>query len=241
MHWWTWLLAAAGFVLLVMVIAVARYHRKHQVKQPLGVVLFRYFIGDYLMFPLKWCPGVLGIGARYLLYRLVFKRIGKSVTILEGVHLINPEEISVGDHSGIGYQCFFEATGPIRIGSWVRIGPYVSFFTTNHRFGSRDTLIKHQGYDVGTIDVGDDVWFGANVTVLPNVKIGRGAVIGAGAVVNKDIPEYGIAVGNPAKVVRYRESASDPQAEQATGHGRDQDRERDERDAGADRRADRAE
>lgn len=199
-------LLVVGGLLLVAALAVAvRYHRAFKVKQPLPVFLFRYFVGDYLMFPLVWCPGVIGIGARYLLYRFVFGKIGRSVTILEGVHLIAPRGIEIGDHSGIGYQCFLEATGPIRIGRWVRIGPRVSFFTTNHRFGERAVLVKHQGYDVGSIEVGDDVWLGANVTILANVTIGRGAVIGAGSVVTADVPEYAIAVGNPARVVKYRE------------------------------------
>jgi maltose O-acetyltransferase len=202
---WRWILGGFALVVALVVLFAVRYHRAFKVKQPLGIFLFRYFIGDYLIFPLKWCPGVLGIGARYVIYKLVFKKVGKVVTILEGVHLINPGEIEIGDHSGIGYQCFFEATGSVKIGSWVRIGPYVSFFTTNHRFGARATLIKHQGYDVGTIEVGDDAWLGANVTILPNVKIGKGAVIGAGSVVTRDIPEYAIAVGNPAQVVKYRE------------------------------------
>jgi acetyltransferase-like isoleucine patch superfamily enzyme len=202
---WRWILGIAAALVAVALLVAVRYHRAFKVKQPLGLFLFRYFIGDYLILPIKWCPGVVGIGMRYLLYPLLFKKIGKVVTILEGVHLINPGMIEIGDRSGIGYQCFFEATGSIKIGSWVRIGPHVSFFTTNHRFGERATLIKHQGYDVGTIEIGDDAWVGASVTILPNVKIGKGAVIGAGSVVTRDVPEYAIAVGNPAKVVKYRE------------------------------------
>jgi acetyltransferase-like isoleucine patch superfamily enzyme len=85
------------------------------------------------------------------------------------------------------------------------MGPRVSLFTTNHSFARRDTLIKQQGYVVGRIDIGDDVWLGAGVTIVSNVRIGDGAVIGAGAVVVKDVPEYAVAVGNPARVVRYRE------------------------------------
>ena len=55
-----------------------------------------------------------------------------------------------------------------------------------------------------SVKIGDDVWLGSSVKVMPGVKIGHGAVIGAGSVVTKDIPEYGIAVGAPAKVVKYR-------------------------------------
>ena len=181
------------------------YHRRFQVKQPLPAFLYRYFLGDYLVYPIKWFPGILGIAARFIYYKLAFRKMGKNVTILEGTQFINPSQIEIGNNSGIGYQCFFEATGPIHIGDWVRIGPKVSMFTTNHNFDRKDTIIKKQGYSVGRIDVGDDVWFGANVTVLSNVRIGTGAVVGAGSLVTKDVPDYAIVVGNPAKVVKYRQ------------------------------------
>jgi len=193
-------------VLAAAAVAVAiRYHRRMKVQQPLGRFLFRYFIGDYLMFPIRWCPGAAGMAVRAVVYRMLFRRMGRRVTVLEGVQVASPGNVEIGDNSGLGYQCFLDATGPIKIGSWVRIGPRVSFFTANHRFRARDTLIKHQGYDVGAIEVGDDVWLGANVTILRGVTIGRGAVIGAGSVVTRDVPEYAIAVGNPARVVGQRE------------------------------------
>ena len=54
--------------------------------------------------------------------------------------------------------------------------------------------------------IGDYVWIGRRVIVLPGVQIGKGAVVGAGSIVSKDIPDYAVAVGNPAKVVKYRDS-----------------------------------
>ncbi|WP_405049171.1 hypothetical protein [Rhizobium sp. NZLR4b] len=69
----------------------------------------------------------------------------------------------------------------------------------------RDTPIRHQKAEIGTVEIGNDVWIGAGAKILVNVKIGNGAVIGANAVVISDIPEYGVAVGSPARVVKYRE------------------------------------
>lgn len=77
---------------------------------------------------------------------------------------------------------------------------------SNHSI-ERSQNISAQPWDEQRIGItlGDDVWIGANSVILPGVTIGRGAVIGAGAVVTKDIPEYAIAVGNPARVIKYRE------------------------------------
>lgn len=68
----------------------------------------------------------------------------------------------------------------------------------------KDALIREQPHTKKPIRIGDDVWIGANVTILKGVCIGKGAVVGAGSVVTRDIPEYAVAVGNPAKVIRYR-------------------------------------
>jgi carbonic anhydrase/acetyltransferase-like protein (isoleucine patch superfamily) len=203
--WWKAALLLVGLLLAAAIAFCVRYHRKFRVQQPLGRFLFRYLLGDYLWAPIKWTPGLLGMALRQVGYRLGGARVGRGVTILEGAEIINLAGVEIGDNSGIGYGCFIEATGPVRIGRWVRMGPRVSLFTTNHSFARRDTLIKQQGYVVGRIDIGDDVWLGAGVTIVSNVRIGDGAVIGAGAVVVKDVPEYAVAVGNPARVVRYRE------------------------------------
>ncbi len=209
MSMWEWAFIISSVlgtaVSLAMVAYAIHYHRKMRVKQPLGIFLYRYLIGDYIFSPIKWFPGFAGMAIRTVFYKLAGAKIGRRVTILEGTHVINLSELQIGDNSGIGYECFIEATGSVKIGSWVRMGPRVSMFTTNHNFNKKDTLVKQQGYSVGAIEIGDDVWLGANATIVSNVRIGRGAVIGAGAVVVKDVPDYAIAAGNPAKVIRYRE------------------------------------
>ncbi len=202
---WTCILTIVAAVFLAAVAFCVYYHRKFQVKQPLAIFLYRYLIGDYLWLPIKWCPGLLGMALRNVFYRVGGAKLGKRVTILEGVEIINLAGLEIGDNSGVGYECFIEATGPVKIGDWVRMGPRVAMFTTNHNFSKKDLLVKQQGYSVGRLDIGDDVWLGANVTILQNVRIGTGAVIGAGSVVVKDIPDYAIAVGNPARVIGQRE------------------------------------
>jgi len=67
-----------------------------------------------------------------------------------------------------------------------------------------DIPIRLQGGRFGSIEIGDDVWIGTGVIVLTNIKIGQGAVIGAGSIVTRDVPEYAVVAGNPAKIIKYR-------------------------------------
>ncbi len=93
--------------------------------------------------------------------------------------------------------------------------PDVVMIGENHQSAKRDVPMRLQGYKkFPPIRIEDDVWIGARVIVLPGVSIGKGAIIGAGAVVTKDVPAYAICVGNPARVIRFRDpdnnSAIDP-------------------------------
>ena len=84
------------------------------------------------------------------------------------------------------------------------VGPRSIFRTSNHGFVNLETIIAKQEHDSKDITIGEDVWIGAGVIVLPGVKIGDRSVIGAGAVVTRDIPAESIAVGVPARVIKSR-------------------------------------
>lgn len=110
----------------------------------------------------------------------------------------------MGHDSAMGNDCFIGAAGGVEIGAYVAIGQNVRFHSENHEFHDKSKKICEQGVTNKGIIVGDDCWIGAGAVLLDGVHIGRGAVIGANTLVNKDIPEYAIAVGNPAHVVGYR-------------------------------------
>ncbi|MEO6052377.1 MAG: acyltransferase [Chthoniobacterales bacterium] len=112
------------------------------------------------------------------------------------------EEMSMGSNSSMNIHCV--SRGEVNIGNDVRIGAYTSFIAVNHVFDDPDVPFRLQGNVWKKITIGDDVWVGSNVTVMAGVTIGSYAIVGAGAIVTKDIPEYAIAVGNPARVVRDR-------------------------------------
>lgn len=93
--------------------------------------------------------------------------------------------------------------GDIVFGNHVMIGPKTVIWGRDHGM-ELGRPMKHQPHTKAPIRIGDDVWIGANATILKGVTIGSGTVVGAGAVVTRDVPDYAIVAGNPAKVVKYR-------------------------------------
>ena len=125
------------------------------------------------------------------------------VTLLaeEGGKIILGERVFIGDYSAIR-----AIRANIEIGADTMIAQQVKLISTNHAYTDRNRLIHDQDMDMDKcgIKIGNDCWLGAGCCVLPGVTIGNGAVIGANAVVSKDVPDYAVAVGVPAKVISYR-------------------------------------
>lgn len=93
----------------------------------------------------------------------------------------------------------------IDIGRYCSIGKNLQFVMNHHDYKHTSTHpLFSSGFSRGHIKIGHDVWIGLNVTLMDNIRIGHGAVVGACAVVTKDVPPYAIVVGNPAKIVKYR-------------------------------------
>lgn len=111
---------------------------------------------------------------------------------------------SIGNNCGIGEFCFFGAAGGIEIGNDVIMGQNVRFHSENHKYEDINLPIRLQGVTNKGIKVGDNCWIGSGVVVLDGITIGSGCVIGANTIVNKDIPNDCVVVGNPARVVKKR-------------------------------------
>jgi len=157
-----------------------------------------YFIHMFHLF-LNLMPGFL----RNMGFRLLLGSTGRHVFIDYGVYMKFPWLVSIGDRVSINrgvefYSDYFGKHG-IVIGSDVRIAPNVCFHAAGHNIASLD--YSHSG---GQITVGNEVWIGAGVIVLPGVTIGDRSVIGAGSVVTMDIPHDSVAAGAPARVVKKR-------------------------------------
>ena len=136
----------------------------------------------------------------------IVSNLGKNVNIERGA-VFGPL-LEIGDNSGVGINC--EVYGPVKIGDNVMMGPEVVIYTSGHRHDRTDIPMIEQGDDeTRSVTIGNDVWIGRRAMIMPGVTVGDGCVIGAGAVVTKDVPEYSIVGGVPAKVIKSRLSATD--------------------------------
>lgn len=148
---------------------------------------------------------------------------GTNAYISTSCRIRNPENIQIGNKSKIhpytvlkpkesgitiGNHCtiheFGFLAGEISIGDDVRIAQKVSMHSFNHGTDS-DELVRKQPLSQGTIEIMDDVWIGCNVTILKDVHVGEGAIIGAGSVVTGDVAPYTIVAGNPAEQIGVRD------------------------------------
>ena len=116
--------------------------------------------------------------------------------------IILGEKINIGDYSSIRAS----AGASIIIGSNTMLAQYVILISTNHAYKDKNKFIHQQGIDGEKkgINIGSDCWLAAGCVILPGVTIGNGVVIGASAVVTKNIPDFAVVVGNPARIIYYR-------------------------------------
>ena len=129
------------------------------------------------------------------------KSVGKNVNI--GLKCFIHKNTEIGNNSGVGFAC--EINNGVKIGDNVMMGPQVLIYTQNHCTSDVNVPMREQGMlGLKNVIIQDDVWIGARVCILPGVTIGKGAIVGACAVVSKDVPPYSVFVGNPGRVVKTR-------------------------------------
>lgn len=161
-----------------------------------------------------------------LFRRSQFARIGKGVIFEKGALVFHPENIEIGDHvyighyvilkgyyknkmyigpgTWIGQQCFFHSAGGLRIGRNVGVGPGVKIITSYHAIENKNKPILHNPVQFKPVIIGDGSDIGTGAVILPGVRIGRYAQVGAGSVVTKDIADHDVVAGVPAKRIKKR-------------------------------------
>ena len=132
-----------------------------------------------------WIPGQLGRSLRILVY---WPLLPASLNIGEYVHIKRPSRLRAGRRIGIGRGAVLHCSGGLEIGDDTFLGPNVSIFTDNHVFADTDRPIHSPGNTLAPVMIGRDCWIGANAALLAGVRVGDGAVIAAGAVLNQDVP-----------------------------------------------------
>ncbi|MBR5515130.1 MAG: CatB-related O-acetyltransferase [Clostridia bacterium] len=138
---------------------------------------------------------------RRLCGKLMLKKCGKGVNIEKNASF--SYKVSLGDYSGLGVNS--KIYGSCTIGDYVMMGEDVTVITRNHKNDSVDIPMLKQGFDEEKpVVIGNDVWIGDRVIILPGVEIGDGCIIGAGSVVTKSVPPYCVAAGVPCKIIKQR-------------------------------------
>ena len=192
--------------------------------------MYKIFIEftEWINHLLIWMPGVIGVKVRKILYKNRFISCGKNVNISKGCYIrdfkninfgkninlgVNSQiyagkdsKISVGNNLSTNSNVMINADcgGYIEIRDNVLLGPNVVIRASNHAYSRTDIPINQQGHIAGRIILHEDVWLGANVIILPNVEIGKGSIVAAGSVVTKNVGDYSIVGGVPAKLIEMR-------------------------------------
>lgn len=168
------------------------------------LLIFYYLVAYYL--PSSYLPivGKIFNKFRVTIISNLFP-VGKNATIQRRTYFGKNSIKFLGNYSGLGLNFRVYNTN-LTIGNYVMTGPDVLIMGGGHKFNDINIPICQQGStSVSEMTIEDDVWIGARVTILGKVKrIGTGAIIGAGSVITKDVPDYAIVGGNPAKIIKYR-------------------------------------
>ncbi|MDD5053074.1 MAG: acyltransferase [Sulfuricurvum sp.] len=145
---------------------------------------------------------------RYFFVKRIIKCCGSDVVVKNNCYFGNGRRLSVGNRSQLGQNS--KLSGKITIGDDVLMGPDVIMMATSHAYSKVEIPINQQGdTEEKEINIGNDVWIGTRVIILPGIKIGSHSIIGAGSVVTKSFSKYSIIAGNPAKLIKTRECNDD--------------------------------
>lgn len=158
---------------------------------------------------LEWCQKLNEIpmpnaGERTAAIRALFGSVGENATVLPVFNCDNGSNIHVGKNFIANYNVTILDIAPVRIKDYVMIGPGTLITTVNHPLSPLGRR-RHLGI-AKPVNIGNDVWIGGNVTILPGVSIGNNVIIAAGAVVTKDIPDNCVAGGVPARLIKTLEN-----------------------------------
>lgn len=136
--------------------------------------------------------------------KIMGSRIGKRVVFYPGIKIMPMNNLVLDDDVDLAWGVIITTSGGVSIGKRVLIGYNTQIISGNHRIGFQDEKIFNSGHELKPIKIEQDSWIGANVTILPGVIIGEGAVVGAGSVVTKNIPPFHVVGGVPAKTIKIR-------------------------------------
>lgn len=158
----------------------------------------------YLTLLDRWLVGLLDACEQARLRQLTRRmRVGRDVYLRPGLVVYHPENVTLADEVAINNDVTILAHDEVAIGRYTMIAPRVIITTVNHDYHTRGREAWN-AHRTAPIHIGEHVWIGAAAVVLPGVRIGDGAVIGAGSVVTKDVEPEAVVVGVPARFLKWR-------------------------------------
>lgn len=137
-------------------------------------------------------------------WSLFLHSAGQNLQIMHNCRILAPGTVTIGNNVYINHNTDIYGQGGVEIGDHVLVGPNTNILSVNHAFDDWTQPISTQGISTKKVIIEDDVWLCANVTVIPGVRIGKGSIIGANALVAKDVEPYSIMGGVPAKLIKKR-------------------------------------
>jgi maltose O-acetyltransferase len=199
-------LPTAGVVSYNQIALSQLVERKCVLKKLLRVMATILYYGFAQHLPTQPFPGwQVAHGVRRNLVKHIFEYCGTNVKIEQHAYFGSGSNIRVGHRAMIGHNARIDHL--VTIGDDVLMGPDVIIYSNSHEFSRLDIPINRQGAELNRpVVVGNDVWIGARVIILPGVAIGNGVIIGAGSVVTKSIHANAIVGGVPARVIKYRDA-----------------------------------
>ena len=160
--------------------------------------LYNYWL-DFQLMLLRWVGHIPSHCFRRFCYRLSGIKIGKGSTIHMWANLFNPKGIEIGEDTIIGDHCFLDGRAPIKIGNHVDIASQVLIYNSKHDINDPEFKAVE-----APVEIEDYVFVGPRAIIMPGKKIGRGAVVAAGAIVTHDVPPGKIVAGVPARIIGER-------------------------------------
>lgn len=160
--------------------------------------IYNYFL-DFELMILRWIGHIPLHSVRHLAYQFAGIRMGRGSTIHMFANFFQPKNIEIGADTIIGNNSFLDGRAPLIIGNHTDIAAEVLIYNSEHNINDENFSATE-----APVEIGDYVFIGPRSIILPGVRIGRGAVVAAGAVVTKDVPDFAIVGGVPAKVIGER-------------------------------------
>lgn len=195
--WYNYKITTAYGFSIKKVVILAKSYLSVLTKNSIVTKCMRAFVLEYVVNDIL--PHIPIWSIRKFLLKRIGTQIGKKSFVMKKNYITSANRLTIGDYTHINRNCTLDARGYITIGNNTSISHSVNIMTGSHDISSPNFASYYL-----PIIIEDNVWIGINATILSGIRIGKGAVVCAGAVVTKDVPSYSIVAGIPAKIIRKR-------------------------------------